>query len=151
MDYRDGPVGPYRELFAAALILRGGRTVAHVGFMAVDSEESLAGGRENWALPKVPARFDPMAERRGGARITGDGWSVAVAGTARSRAAPAALAFTGAQVGPDGVVREFTVRLHGRVRLGRAEVRHDLPAPLAAWLRAGRHAAVVFSGRQTVI
>src|SRR5215210_2662715 len=84
ISYRTGPVGPYRELFAAPLLLRRGRPVAHVAFMAVDSAASMAGGRGNWALPKVLAGFDPDPARSGRTIVSGDDWSAAITTWVRS-------------------------------------------------------------------
>jgi hypothetical protein len=48
-------------------------------------------------------------------------------------------------------VRTFAVTMRGPARAGSVEVEHDDPgAPLAAWLAAGRHAAVLLSGAQLV-
>lgn len=52
ISYRDGPVGPYGEVFGAPVMLRGAPMLSHISFMAVDSAASVAGGRGNWALPK---------------------------------------------------------------------------------------------------
>ena len=59
VHYLDTPVGPYAEVLASpAVLLRGGLlAAAHIPFIAVDSEASVRGGRENWALPKTLARF----------------------------------------------------------------------------------------------
>jgi Acetoacetate decarboxylase (ADC) len=132
ITYRDGPVGPYREVFSAPLTRRGAR----VTFMAVDSERSLAGGRANWALPKEMARFE---SERGRVTATGDRWTLRATIRARPRAVPAYGAFRCAQVWPDGAVRTFAVQVRGRARIGSVE------------LAGGeRHAAVLVSGRQVV-
>jgi hypothetical protein len=130
--YRNGPVGPYRELFSAPLTPRG----AEVTFMAVDSERSMAGGRENWGLPKELARFEADGART---TVSGDGWTVGVTVRARPRAVPAAGAFVCAQVWPDGVTRRFPVTVRGRARLGSVEL-----------AGRGRLPAVLVSGRQVV-
>lgn len=150
VSYRSSPVGPYREVFASPVLLRPGPGVAHAAFMAVDSPASLAGGRENWALPKVPAAFASDPASPDTVAVTGDGWALTVSASARPRAAPAWAAGTCAQVWPDGHVRGFAVRLRGRARLARVKVRHDAPSELATWLLAGRHPAVLLSGRQVV-
>jgi Acetoacetate decarboxylase (ADC) len=133
--YREGPVGPYGEAFVAPL----GRRGAHVTFMAVDSEPSLAGGRGNWALPKEMAHFDGDPGTPGDVRVTGDGWRWAVTTRARRRAVPAYGVFVCAQPWPDGVTRAFRVTIRGRARLGSVDVDGR-----------GRHAAVLVSGRQVV-
>jgi len=156
ISYRDGPVGPYREVFGAPVLLRGGVTLTHVAFMAVDSAPSVAGGRANWALPKELARFEGDAGRPGRVTARGDGWAVAVTARARGRALPAYARFACAQVWPDGAVREFAVCMRGRAWAGSVELEHERPAeppaaaPLAGWLAAGRHPAVLVSGAQLV-
>ena len=56
--YADTPVGPYAEALAVTVVVRDGRVALHVPFMAVDSARSVVGGRRNWSLPKVLARFE---------------------------------------------------------------------------------------------
>jgi hypothetical protein len=150
ISYRRGPVGPYREVFGAPMLLRPGPGWAHVAFMAVDSAASVAGGRGNWALPKELGRFagDPGTPGRVTAR--GEGWALAVTATTRPRALPAWAHLTCAQVWPDGAVRAFAVTMRGRARLARVEIEHEPRSPLATWLRAGRHPAVLVSGVQVV-
>jgi hypothetical protein len=55
--YLDGPVGPYREVFAGLLLRRLGVPAVHVPFIAVDSLPSLRAGRVHWRLPKALAAF----------------------------------------------------------------------------------------------
>jgi len=148
--YREGPVGPYAEVFGAPVMLRGGVALSHVAFMAVDSVPSRAGGRGNWALPKELARFEGRVGAAGRAAARGDGWAVAVRTTVRARGVPAWLRFAAAQVWADGTVRSFTVTLRGRARIARAAVRHDETSALSAWLVAGEHPAVAVSGVQLV-
>ena len=150
ISYREGPVGPYGEIFGAPIMLRGAPMLSHVPFMAVDSERSVAGGRGNWALPKVLAAFegDPGVPGRVVAR--GDGWEIRVNATARRRRFPLSLTMRAAQVWEDGVVREFSVRMRGRARLARVDVEHLRSSPVSPWLIAGTHLAVQLSGRQDV-
>lgn len=149
VTYREGPVGPYDEIIGAPLLLR--PLVAHVPFIAVDSELSIAGGRGNWALPKVLARFDGDVGRPGRATACGEDWALAVTTTARRRRLPFAGSFRCVQVWPDGHPREFSVRFSGRARLGHAEVAHEVDSPLADWLVPGRHPAILLSGLQDVL
>jgi hypothetical protein len=148
--YRSGPVGPYREVFGAPVLLRRGPGRTHVAFMAVDSAASVAGGRRNWALPKELARFEDDPGRPGRLTARGDGWALAVTARVRRRALPARGALTCAQVWPDGAVRAFAVFMRGRARLARVDVEHEPGSPLATWLCAGSHPAVVVSGVQVV-
>jgi Acetoacetate decarboxylase (ADC) len=150
VSYRRGPVGPYAEVFAGRLLLRGGRPHAHVEFIAVDSQASIAGGRANWALPKEAARFEGAPGRPGRVRATGDGWAVSVHAEARAPRLPAWAALPCVQVWPDGRARAFTVRVCGTARLADAHVTHEPPSAPAAGPAAGRHPAVLVSGRQVV-
>jgi hypothetical protein len=148
--YREGPVGPYAEVFGAPLLLRGGPGLSHVAFMAVDSVPSRIGGRRNWALPKEIARFEGAVGAPGRATALGEGWALDVRTTVRARALPAWMRLAAAQVWPDGSVRAFTVTMRGRARLARASVRSAEPSALSEWLVAGPHPAVVVSGVQVV-
>jgi hypothetical protein len=149
VTYREGPVGPYDEIIGAPLVLR--PLVGHVAFIAVDSEPSIAGGRGNWALPKVFARFDGHVGRPGRASARGEGWAVAVTTTARRRRLPFVASVRCVQVWPDASPCPFSVRVRGRARLGHAEIEHQAASPLADWLVAGRHPAIVLSGIQDVL
>jgi len=150
VSYRHGPVGPYREAFGAPVLLRRSPGRTHVAFMAVDSATSVAGGRDNWALPKELARFEGDPGTPGRVTARGDGWALAVTARARGRALPARGRLTCAQVWPDGAVRTFVVTMRGRARLARVEIEHEPGSALATWLRAGRHAAVLVEGVQVV-
>jgi hypothetical protein len=149
--YRDGPVGPYAEVLGIPVLLRPpGAGLAHVAFMAVDSAASVEGGRANWALPKEPAAFAGGVGAPGTASARGGGWALSVTAAVRRRGVPLWAAAACAQVWPGGEVRAFGARVGGRARLATAEVRHDVPSALAAWLLPGRHPAVLVSGRQVV-
>jgi hypothetical protein len=150
ISYRDGPVGPYREVFGAPLMLRGAPLLSHIAFMAVDSAASVAGGRANWALPKELADFDGNPGRPGAVTARGHGWGLRVTTTARARWLPMAMTMRAAQVWTDGQVRTFSVRMRGRTRLARVEVEHLAASPLGDWLVEGRHLAVLVSGLQDV-
>jgi hypothetical protein len=147
--YHAGPVGPYRELFAAVLVRHRRTPVAHVPFIAVDSAASVAGGRRNWALPKVLARFG--RERGGpGVVVSAHDWEVALRGDVRRRALPLSAALPCAQVWPDGGVGRFTVWMGGRAQLATAHVQPAAGQDLGPWLLAGRHDAIRVAGTQTV-
>jgi hypothetical protein len=149
ISYRDGPVGPYGEVFGAPVMLRGAPLLSHIAFMAVDSAASVAGGRGNWALPKL-ADFDGDPGRPGVVSARGDGWGLRVTTTARAHRLPMTMTVRAAQVWADGQVRSFSVRLRGRARLARVEVEHLVASPLGAWLVEGHHLAVLLSGHQDV-
>ena len=148
--YRDGPVGPYDEVFGAPLVLRAVPPLSHVAFMAVDSQLSALGGRQNWALPKVLATFEGRTGQPGTVVAAGDGWQMSVTATARRRRFPFFARFHCAQVWPDGATREFSVWMRGRARLGRVEISHPSPSPLAEWLVDGPHPAILVRGAQEV-
>jgi hypothetical protein len=150
ISYRDGPVGPYGEVFGAPVMLRGAPLLSHIAFMAVDSAASVAGGRGNWALPKVLADFDGDPGRPGAVTARGDDWALRVTTTARARLLPMAVTMRAAQVWADGEVRTFSVTMRGRAQLARVEVEHLAASPLGDWLVEGRHLAVLVSGRQDV-
>ena len=148
ISYREGPVGPYDEIVGSPLCLR--PLVFHVPFIAVDSERSVAGGRGNWALPKVLARFEGDVGRAGRSVAAGDGWAVSVGVTARRRRLPFAGTIRCVQVWPDGRPREFSARVSGRASFGHAEVEHLVSSSLGGWLLPGRHPAIRLSGTQDV-
>ena len=150
ISYREGPVGPYGEIFGAPRMLRAGWLLSHVAFMAVDSSASVAGGRTNWALPKELAHFDGDPGRPGVVTASGEGWEVRLTATPRPRRLPLSITMRAAQVWADGRIGEFSVRIRGRAQLARVDVEHVIASPLADWLAEGRHLAVLVSGRQDV-
>jgi Acetoacetate decarboxylase (ADC) len=150
VSYRRGPVGPYAEVFAGRLLVRTGRPHAHVAFIAVDSQPSIAGGRANWALPKEAARFEGAPGRPGRVRATGDGWSLTVEAAAWSPRLPAWAALPCVQAWPDGRALAFTVCIRGTARLAEAQVAHEPASGPALGPPPGRHPAVLVSGRQVV-
>jgi hypothetical protein len=151
ISYRDGPVGPYGEVFGAPIMLRGAPLLSHIPFMAVDSAASVAGGRGNWALPKQLADFDGDPGQPGAVTARGDSWELRITTTARPRRLPMTMTtMLAAQVWADGHVRTFSVRMRGQARLARVKVEHLAASPLGDWLVEGRHLAVLVSGRQDV-
>ncbi len=148
--YRDGPVGPYGEVFGAVGAVRGVRVAGHVPFMAVDSAPSVAGGRGNWALPKELAAFEGVPGVPGRVAVRGEGWALEAVARARPRALPARAVAACAQVWPGGALRRFLVTVRGRLRLGSVEVHHAPGSELGGWLLAGRHPAAFLSGLQVV-
>ncbi len=130
--YRETPVGPYHEVLFSPGVLPG----TTIPFIAVDSEPSVQGGRENWTLPKTLARFDwpALAE--------GEDWSVRATVRARPRRFPVAGLVRTRQ--PIGV---FFTRARGRARLGSVEVEARGATPL----RSGRHPALILEGVRGVV
>jgi hypothetical protein len=147
--YRGSPVGSYSEVFASpVLIRRRGTPAVSVPFIAVDSLASVVGGRAGWALPKTLA--DAVWPPNGAALVAGGSWSVQVDAVPRGPRIPLRGALPLLQPQPDGSRRCSTVRLRGRVQLGRAEVATTGPS-LPSWLRAGRHRCLAISSGQMEI
>lgn len=133
ISYRETPVGPYGEVLGSPVLLAEWPLPASsVPFIAVDSQASVAGGRTNWQLPKTLARFawPKLAE--------GDGWSVRATVRPRRRSFPVAAALRTRQTADEA----FTTRARARARLATVEL-ETRGASLPAWLRSGRHAALV--------
>jgi hypothetical protein len=142
VDYLDGPVGPYREIFAGVLLRRPGLPAVHVPFMAVDSLPSLRAGRVHWGLPKALAGVTGDVGDR--VRADGDGWSVSVAARAYGPWLPAAAPVTARQGD-----RRTLVTVRGRVRA--AVVTVDAAGPtLGGWLGHGRHLGFLAHGRVVI-
>src|SRR5581483_3357411 len=127
--YRGTPVGPYSEVLGAIGVRDGVRLVGTVPFIAVDSAESRAAGRANWALPKEPARFTgDMAA--GTAAAAGDGWRIGARATTAGPRIPLPVRGTLVQRWPDGSARAAT--LTGRARARLAVVQIDVEGPPGA-------------------
>jgi Acetoacetate decarboxylase (ADC) len=77
VDYQEGSVLRYGELYAAVLGTFRGRPTATVTHMWVDSEASRAGGRELWGYPKELAEFDLRIDPGGTAIAWADGVELA--------------------------------------------------------------------------
>jgi len=66
MDYRESPVGPYREiLLVPGMFAIGGRRAFSISRIFVDSLTSLVGGRSNWGIPKDLAAFSSAMREDG--------------------------------------------------------------------------------------
>ena len=142
--YADTPVGPYHEVLAIPAALLTPLPNGTVPFIAVDSEPSVAGGRDNWALPKTLARFEWPGDRLEVAAHD-DGWDIGARMRASGPRVPFAAPVANRQAGPDG--REWVMGIAGRgwARLGRAAV--EVAGPGAPpWLRAGTHLALHVTG-----
>lgn len=159
LRYLDSPVGPYDEVLASPLLLRGGALRVSVPFIAVNSVASIAGGRVHWQLPKVLAAFDrspdgrpapdgPDASAKVGARVqaAGDGWRLSARASARGPRLPLAARFSSTQDGP--TVARSTVRGCGRA--ARVEVEGGGEG-LPAWLVPGRHPGLVLDRARLVV
>ncbi len=70
VDYRQSPVGPYRELlFAAGRNLRWRHHLFTISRIYVSTEASAVSGRENWAIPKRAAEFEVVPGKDGAERV----------------------------------------------------------------------------------
>jgi len=134
VEYRDSPVGPYREVFVGQQVRGALLPVLHVPFIAVDSPASVAAGREHWSLPKALASFD-------GDTATGDGWSVRATprtyGVGFPLRAPVALDQGGGRA---------IGQLRGTARLARVDVAVQ-GLTIAPWLGSGLRHGLVVQGR----
>ena len=123
----------YAELIAfPALVRRGARSGAWVSHVWVDSEASVAGGREIWALPKRRAEFDWRVERGGASvEVRRDGRRLLAAGVGIPRALLPVPAHAPV-LGPVGGEVLFVVGA-GLVRAGVTAAALDVPpeSPLA--------------------
>lgn len=139
--YRDTPVGPYDEVFAAVAGL-GRPARATVPFMAVDSERSLVGGRANWSLPKTLATFDGGPPSPSWS-ATGSGWTVTVRAKPFGPTVPLRGSSVVVQAWPDGNVRQARGRSHGKGRAALITVEVAADRVLTNLMRPGRHLGMV--------
>jgi hypothetical protein len=151
--YLDSPVGPYSEVLASPVLLAQLPLPASVvPFIAVDSTDSLHGGRANWALPKTLARFDwsvgeeAFDGRPFHVRATHDEtpvpWSVAARVATRPRPLQVSLSLRDVQSTPAGALLSIAIAVAGDARVARVEIQADGPS-LPSWLRAGSHPGLV--------
>jgi hypothetical protein len=142
ISYLDTPVGPYREVLCSpAVVLDGVVPAAHVPFIAVDSAASLQGGRDNWALPKVPGVFS-WSPHAAAARDPDGGWSVEARVRPRALRLPVALAARCVQESERGERVAFPVRGRGLAAPARVCVAAGGPA-WPEWLVVGVHVGVL--------
>jgi hypothetical protein len=148
VEYLESPVGPYSEVFASPVLLRGVVPSLRVPFIAVDSIASVHGGRAHWSLPKALAEFTWDGERTG---VAGTGWTVDVNAHARGPRLPLVGGLRVAQPRwSGGVPGPAWVRLAGRARYATVTVGCSGPT-LPQWLLAGKHRGVVIdNARMTV-
>jgi hypothetical protein len=70
VDYRQSPVGPYRELlFAAGRNLRWRHHLFSISRIYVSTPASAVNGWENWAIPKQTAEFEILKRPEGAERV----------------------------------------------------------------------------------
>jgi hypothetical protein len=144
ISYARTPVGEYREVFGG-IGLRNGRDVSvSIPFMAVDSRDSVVGGRQNWSLPKVLAEFtgDPAARAM---TASGDGWTVRVTARVIGPRLPVKTTGRVVQFFPGGVLRSAVLTGKARSRPAIVTVEVSSSGQLASWLRPGRHLGAIMS------
>lgn len=142
--YRSTPVGQYREVFGGVALRRGRDVAVTIPFMAVDSRASVVGGRQNWSLPKVLARFtgEPAEHAM---TAEGPGWSVRVAARPIGPRLPVKTTGRVVQAWPDGVLRSAVLTGRARSRPALVTVEVDSDGDLPSWLRPGRHLGAIMS------
>jgi hypothetical protein len=143
--YRESLVGAYGEFGAAPALVRGGLLRSHVPFLAVDDLSSLHAGRAHWCLPKTLATFSGSPGSSETLEARGRDWWVRARVRAIGPRVPLWLRMSLAQVWPDGSVRIITPTFRGRARLARVDVGVAEKTSFAAWLRPGRHFAVILT------
>lgn len=146
ISYSRTPVGPYHEVFGGVGLRNGRGIEVSIPFMAVDSRESVVGGRQNWSLPKVLAGFTGEPRPRTTMTASGDGWTVRVTARPIAPALPAPMNGRVVQRWPDSLARAATLAGRGRSRLAVVTVEVSSSGDLGSWLRSGRHLGVITSG-----
>ena len=118
-----------------------------MAFIAVDSGASVVGGRSNWALPEVLARFDGDIGSDGQATSRGPDWAVQVVTRSRVLRLPVRLRCSCCQVWPGSALRHFPLKVQGWSRPASVDVEVSSSGSLATWLASGRHLGFTFVGR----
>jgi hypothetical protein len=145
ISYRRTPVGPYREVFGGVGLRAGRGADVWIPFMAVDSRDSVVGGRQNWALPKVLAQFS--GEPGAGAAMTaaGDGWTVRVSARPFGPRLPVRTSGRVVQTWPDGVPRSAVLTGRAGSRPALVTVAVSSSGTLPSWLRPGRYLGAIMT------
>jgi hypothetical protein len=146
-SYSDSPVGPYNEVVALPCAFLRPFPQGHVAFIAVDNEASVHGGRDNWALPKVLARFADPAPGGPMRAVVMPDWEISVSEHLWPLRVPVWASLWCCQVWADGTVRKFRARGRGWLRPLVVDLKLSGTCPLSTWLVPGRHVGVAFSGR----
>ncbi len=153
LRYDEGSAGPYDEILTApTFVCRNRRVSFPVPFIAVDSTASVAGGRDNWAIPKTLAEFDWRTDDGRPDRLaaTGEGWSVRAHVRWTGPRMPLYSRGSQVQVRADGEVVTVPVRSRGIGRLARVEVSADGPS-ISRWLKSGIHMGVAVESARHMI
>lgn len=138
VDYRPGGVLAYREFLIALAVRHGHRLAGSTVAAWVDSEQSLAGGRALWGIPKELGVIALSADGRGTrGELTAAGIPpvrVAYRDVLRLPFRLPARAHLVQQL-PDGGNCRVPVRISGRPALGRGRVTTGPEAPLSVLAR----------------
>ena len=71
VDYKDSPVGPYKELlFNPPKFQLDNRSCRTISKIFVSTPESVVNGRDNWGIPKTLAEFESRTLENGWEQIT---------------------------------------------------------------------------------
>ena len=71
VDYKDSPVGPYKELLFNPPRFRFGKKLCRtISKIFVSTQESVVNGQENWGIPKTLAEFESGTLANGWERVT---------------------------------------------------------------------------------
>jgi hypothetical protein len=144
ISYSRTPVGPYHEVFGGVGLRNGRSADVSIPFMAVDSRDSVVGGRQNWSLPKVLASFSGEPESRA-MTATGDGWMVRVTARPIAPRLPVRTKGRVLQTWPDGVVRAAVLSGRARSQPALVTVEVSSTGSLPSWLRSGRHFGAIMT------
>jgi len=147
-QYRDSPVGEYRELIVApALVRYKGRIGFWISHIHVDNYISLAAGRSIWALPKQMASMQWSA-----GRVSIRAPQLKLQAVVTPPRLSIRLPFFGAAMSKYGLAeRWFAVRGSARIGLARASVELADDAGLAALGMGGTMTAFVCNRMQVTI
>lgn len=145
ISYARTPVGEYREVFGGVGLRKGRDVSVSIPFMAVDSRDSVVGGRQNWSLPKVLAEFTGRPDERT-MTASGDGWTVRVSARPIGPRLPVKTTGRVVQYFPDGALRSAILTGRAKSRPAIVTVEVESSGQLASWLRPGRHLGAIMSG-----
>lgn len=148
VTYLDTPVGPYNEILAsphllAGAVRRGVLARVHVPFIAVDSVDSVHGGRAHWSLPKTLAVFD-------GSHATAPTWEVSATAAGRGPRFASYARLGSTQIDGAGLQSSSVTTARAKAQLARVDVETVSDGDLATWLVPGRHRGALLRGRMVV-
>ncbi len=145
--YSDSPVGPYVELAAARPVRLGARPGLCVTTMAVDSSDSVVGGRSNWGFPKELSALR-WIEAEHGSSLAADDLGVETVARPRGPDLPLVTPLLCLQRRDDGPVQVLGW-LRGRCRSAGVDV--DAEGSDRLSFAHGLHQGVVVTGLRLVV